>query len=134
MRIPHALPLLLAIAPAFGQYAAPQPIFSKVFGGASGADAATGLAVDPNGNVAVLGTTSSPDFPVTANAYQAQSSKPPLYLVSPGGVSYPPIPASGLTTLAASSDGSVIYAGATTGVYRSSTGGASWTRQTDSLI
>jgi uncharacterized protein (TIGR03437 family) len=38
----------------------------------SGADAATAIAVDPTGNAVVAGQTTSPDFPVTAGAFQRQ--------------------------------------------------------------
>src|ERR1035438_9092676 len=41
---------------------------SKLAG--SGADTATAIAVDPAGNVFVTGQTTSPDFPVTAGAFQ----------------------------------------------------------------
>src|SRR5579883_801073 len=59
----------------FGQYAAPVPVFSQVFGGASGSDAAASITVDPSGNVAVVGTTGSPDFPVV-NAAQPNAARP----------------------------------------------------------
>src|SRR6185295_17271667 len=38
----------------------------------SGADAATAISVDAAGNAFVAGQTTSPDFPVTANAFQRQ--------------------------------------------------------------
>jgi hypothetical protein len=40
--------------------------------GGSGADAATAIFVDPVGNAFVAGRTTSPDFPVTAGAFQQQ--------------------------------------------------------------
>lgn len=40
--------------------------------GGSGADAAAAIAVDPAGNAYVVGQTTSPDFPVTAGAFQKQ--------------------------------------------------------------
>ena len=43
-------------------FPAPKLIFSKTFGGAGGKDAATGVAVDPMGNVAVIGNTDSTRF------------------------------------------------------------------------
>jgi uncharacterized protein (TIGR03437 family) len=120
---------LFAIASAFSQsYPAPAPVFSKLFGGVSGADTATGLAVDANGNVAVLGTTNSPDFPVT-NVSQPRVTQPPLVAVSASGVTYPAIAAVDVTALAASADGSVIYAASDSGIYRSADGGATWTQQ-----
>ena len=38
----------------------------------SGADSVTAIAVDPAGNALVAGQTTSPDFPVTAGAFQRQ--------------------------------------------------------------
>jgi uncharacterized protein (TIGR03437 family) len=40
--------------------------------GGGGADAGTAIAVDPAGNAVVAGQTTSPDFPVTAGAFQPQ--------------------------------------------------------------
>ncbi len=55
---------LLATAPAFAQFSTPAPIFSKLFGGSAGADVATALAFDQNGNVAVVGgPRTHPTFP-----------------------------------------------------------------------
>lgn len=44
-------------------------IFSTFAGGGSD-DYGNGVAVDPSGNVVVVGTTSSDDFPTTSNAYK----------------------------------------------------------------
>src|SRR5208337_4348105 len=44
-------------------------VFSTYLGG-SGEDSPSGIAVDPAGNVYVVGFTSSKDFPVTSGAYQ----------------------------------------------------------------
>jgi hypothetical protein len=44
-------------------------VYSTYLGG-TGGDSALGVAVDPSGNVTVVGGTGSPDFP-TANAFQA---------------------------------------------------------------
>jgi len=46
-----------------------QIVYSTYLGGSS-ADSAYGIAVDANGNAYVLGTTSSPNFPATAGAFQ----------------------------------------------------------------
>ncbi len=126
--------ILLAAAPAFAQYSAPSPVFSKLFGGSAGSDAATGLAVDSNGNVAVVGTTNSPDFPVTAHAYQAFLSQSPLSSATPSGITHPSISAVDITALAASANGAIIYAGSSTGIYRSSDGGTTWSQQSNSLV
>lgn len=54
----------------------------------SGADAATAITLDPAGNVFVAGQTSSPDFPITAGAFQRQlkgSRNSFLVKLSPSG-------------------------------------------------
>lgn len=124
--------LLLAATPVFAQSSTPAPIFSKLFGGSAGSDSASALAVDPNGNVAVTGITDSPDFPVTGAA-QASSGNAPLIAITSSGMSYPPIGAINIAALAASSDGSVLYAASESGIYRSVNQGASWTRQNSTL-
>jgi hypothetical protein len=48
-------------------------VFSTYLGG-SGADNATGIAVDASGNIYVTGYTASSDFPVTPGAFQNQFS------------------------------------------------------------
>ena len=56
--------------------------------GGSGADAATAITVDPAGNAIVTGQTTSPDFPVTAGAFQQQlkgSQNSFLVKLSPSG-------------------------------------------------
>jgi uncharacterized protein (TIGR03437 family) len=52
-------------------------LYSTYLGG-SGADSATGIAVDATGNAYITGTTNSKDFPVSKNAFQKT-------LVGPGG-------------------------------------------------
>lgn len=47
----------------------------STFLGGSGEDEIDGLAVDPSGNVYVVGTTSSPNLPVTAQAFQKTVSE-----------------------------------------------------------
>jgi hypothetical protein len=47
--------------------------YSAVIGG-SGVDQGTGIALDPSGTAYLSGTTSSPDFPVTAGAFQTAAS------------------------------------------------------------
>jgi photosystem II stability/assembly factor-like uncharacterized protein len=54
-----------------------QILYSTYLGG-TGFDAATGLAVDSTGSVYVGGNTSSPDFPVSKNAFQKTAPGPGL--------------------------------------------------------
>ena len=44
-------------------------VFSSLLGGTTGSESANGVAYDSSGNVYVVGTTASTDWPVTANAY-----------------------------------------------------------------
>jgi hypothetical protein len=44
-------------------------IFSSYLGGTTGAESANGVAYDSSGNMYLVGTTASTDWPVTANAY-----------------------------------------------------------------
>ena len=122
--------VLFSIAPLLGQsYPAATTAFSNIFGGKSGTDAATALAVDPNGNVAVLGTTSSPDFPVT-HAYLPTVPNPPLLAISPNAWTHPNLgPAVDVLAMASTIDGSVVYAASNSGLFRSADGGATWTQQ-----
>jgi uncharacterized protein (TIGR03437 family) len=126
--------ILFSIAPLFSQtYPAPSLVFSKTFGGRSGSDAATALAVDPNGNVAVIGTTGSPDFPVT-NAYLPNAPYPPLIAVAQNGWTFPNLGAAvDVLAMASTRDGSVVYATSDSGVFRSADGGATWTQQLPGL-
>ena len=124
----------LASFVSFGQpYPAPAPVFSNVFGGRSGTDAATAAVVDPSGSVVVVGTTSSPDFPIT-HAYQPGVARPPLLASSVGGTSYPNLGgAVNVNKLASSADGSVILALSDSGIFRSGDGGATWAQQLPGL-
>jgi uncharacterized repeat protein (TIGR01451 family) len=56
-------------AAAASSSVSPQLSFSTFLGG-SGEDEIDGLALDPAGNVYVVGTTSSPNLPLTAQAFQ----------------------------------------------------------------
>ena len=58
-----------------------QLVFSTYLGG-SGSDQASDIALDRAGNAYLSGNTNSPDFPVTANAYQrCARSIPPEHIL-----------------------------------------------------
>jgi hypothetical protein len=79
---PHIFDAFVVKLPIADPFLPPPPNYTPFidfFGGAgtfndpnylAGHDAAKGVAVDPQGNFYVTGTTSSVDFPVTAGAYQ----------------------------------------------------------------
>ena len=127
---------LIAISSAYAQpIPAPAPVFSKVFGGSSGWDFADNVAVDSQGNVVVVGTTKSPDFPLT-NAIQPRITQPPLIVNSGSGVSAFPQLRPGtvdVTAVTESVDGSAVYAASSSGIFRSLDGGATWSQQLPGL-
>ena len=49
-------------------------VYSTYLGGTTGNQSANGIALDPGGNIYVIGTTKSTDFPVTSTAYQSTLS------------------------------------------------------------
>ena len=57
------------------------------FGASETGDALSAVAADANGNAVLTGTVSSPDFPVTSNAYQTQCqgicSSPAISVINP---------------------------------------------------
>jgi photosystem II stability/assembly factor-like uncharacterized protein len=126
--------LVFSIPPLFCQsYPAPTTVFSNIFGGRSGADIATALAVDAAGNAAIIGTTGSPDFPVT-NAYLPDVPTPPLIAVAQNGWTFPNLgPAVDVLAMASTKDGSIVYATSDSGIFRSADGGVSWTQQLPGL-
>ena len=70
------------------------------------------IAVDAHGNTTLAGTTNSPDYPTTPDAfqpfYQAQASPPPAQDFAPSGPIYPP-PATGYVTKLNSTGTGLIY-------------------------
>ncbi len=46
-------------------------VYSTYLGGTTGNQSANGIALDPNGNIYVVGTTKATDFPVSSGAYQS---------------------------------------------------------------
>lgn len=58
------------------QYGGDSLIYSTYLGGTTGLNVGNGIAVDTNGQMYVIGTTRSSDFPVTDSAYAAVSYGP----------------------------------------------------------
>jgi hypothetical protein len=46
-------------------------VYSSYLGGTTGNQSANGIALDPTGNIYLIGTTKSTDFPVSTSAYQS---------------------------------------------------------------
>jgi hypothetical protein len=46
-------------------------VYSSYLGGTTGNQSANGIALDPGGNIYVIGSTKATDFPVTSTAYQS---------------------------------------------------------------
>ena len=49
-------------------------VYSSYLGGTTGNQSGSGIALDPAGNIYIIGTTGDTDFPVTASAYQSTLS------------------------------------------------------------
>jgi len=104
----------------------PALIYSNSFGG-HGSDAGTAVAVDSAGNVYVAGTTTSSDFPVE-NALQPQIGGTPLRTSTDNGKTWSTsaIP-EGIFAVAGSPKApGVLYAGASSTIYKSTDAGKTW--------
>jgi hypothetical protein len=104
-------------------------LYSTYFGG-TGADNASGLAVDGAGNVYLTGSTDSIDFPLT-NAFQTVKNGSGAYASDNQGASWGEI-GNGLNgadvndLVISPGDSSTIFAGTDRGVFKSVDSGASW--------
>ncbi len=76
---------------------AQQLVYATYLGG-SGTDSLAGVAVDPNFSIYVAGTTNSPDFPTTTNAFQQAPQSGTHGFVSK--IAFPTSPASQVYALA----------------------------------
>jgi photosystem II stability/assembly factor-like uncharacterized protein len=100
--------------------------------GGSGRDSSSGIAVDAAGSAYVTGYTSSTDFPVTAQALQADNASNNLSRSTNGGGNWQiygrGLPSSEATTIIVIDPvtPSTLYAGTNVGMYKSTDGGANW--------
>jgi uncharacterized protein (TIGR03437 family) len=89
-------------------------------------DTPTAIATDSQGNVYIAGATTSPDFPLT-QALFAQLPEPALRVSTDGRTFVPAtLSAPEVDSVAASSDGRLVLAATSAGLYRSIDGGATW--------
>jgi len=102
--------------------------YSTYLGGSAGDDRANGIAVDPDGNAYVTGTTDSPDFP-TDDALQERGGGG-LFRTTDGASSWSVVNAglrAGTAAIAVDpTNPGVVYAANDLGVAKSADAGASW--------
>ncbi len=128
MQTPFFLTALLAVT-SFAADFAPSLQWVKTSGG-SGTTIVTGAASDPQGNLYIVGSTTSLDFPTTS-ASQPTSGGSMLVRINLASGSatrlypanLPPISASA----AAPSDAATLYAASTAQISKSTDSGATWT-------
>lgn len=98
------------------------------FVGGSGSDRGAGVAVDSAGHAYLTGSTTSSDFPVTNNALRQTYSHRAVYRSSGETPSWAPGGAglSGDVATVLLIDGTALYAGNGSGVFKSTDDGATW--------
>ena len=121
-----AIFLIPVLTPGADLTVRPALVFSQPFGGHN-ADTGTSVAVDSSGNAYVTGTTTSIDFPVK-NGFQQQLLTTPLHSSLDQGKTWltPPIPAPVYSVAASPKAPTVIYAGTSQGMYKSTDAGSTW--------
>ena len=115
--------LLLGVFPAVAADNA--LVFSRTLGG-SGGDVVSAMAVDPAGNLIVAGRTNSFDFPVTNGSVNTGTMLATSVDSGRTWKSLGNLPSGSAATIATDAGG-VLYAGSTTGVFRSTDRGKTWT-------
>jgi photosystem II stability/assembly factor-like uncharacterized protein len=118
-------------------------VWSTYLGGSDGEstnfDYSAGIAVEPSGAVWVSHLTYSPDFPVTADAFQPLVGGSGIYKSTDGGASFARsaagIPTGSMVSVVVdpSRPGTVIAAG-TGGVFTSHDSGATWANATTGIV
>ncbi|HEY4364401.1 MAG TPA: SBBP repeat-containing protein [Bryobacteraceae bacterium] len=106
----------------------PELVYTKYFGG-SGADKATAIATDAQGNIYMAGISNSIDFPVANGALT--NVDPPLLAITNSGKTVVPVYVGRETSvfsMGGTADGKILYALTPGGMYLSSNSGADWVR------
>src|SRR6266478_2166962 len=116
--------VLLFLSPAYSTESALR--FTKIFGG-SGNESVSAMVTDPAGFVILAGQTSSYDFPVTDGSLNTGTQ---FAVTADSGLTWRPLsnlPSGTPTVIAVDSSTSPIwYAAGTTGIFKSTDGGATW--------
>src|SRR5260370_11375600 len=122
---------MLAVLGAFNSDAAdavvrPALVYEKIVGG-TGTDLGPAVAVDTDGNVYIVGATTSADFPVK-NGVQPRIGGVPLRVSTNNGTTWvsPTIPPPVFAVAGSPKQPGVLFAGTTSGVFKSTDAGKTW--------
>jgi uncharacterized protein (TIGR03437 family) len=122
-RILAAASFLIVLTPGSAQ----KLLTNRTFGG-SGSDSPAAIAADAQGDIYVAGTTTSADLPAS-HGFQSRPAVLPLSISTDGGAAFTGVTipdVSEIDALATTMDGSVVYADTSSGLFRSSNSGVSW--------